>query len=53
MTTKNKIQIITLLIIFVAMAALSLTVFEDGSWTIELFRLRILKGCIPWMICSI
>lgn len=53
MKMKTKIPALVLLAIFVILAVVSLTVFEDGSFMLELFRIKVLSGCLPGGICNL
>lgn len=50
---KTKMCVFILFAIFFVMAAVSLTVFEDGSYILDLFNIKVLSGCLPGGICNL
>jgi len=45
---RGKLQVLALIVIFLALAYVTSQVFEDGSFIL----LGIIKGCLPWGICQ-
>ena len=46
--TLSWVRLIAILVILVALIAITTTLFEDGSF----ITLGFIKGCLPWAICN-